>query len=83
MRANLSAMTIQMRPHASTVADRVRGIAVAKRVRQAELAVALGVSRMAVTRRLNGTVPFTDRELILLSKRLAVPVGAFFGEVAA
>lgn len=83
MRGNLSAMTIQTQRRTVSVADKVRGIAVEKRVRQADLAAALNVSRMAVTRRLNGTVPFTDRELIKLSERLDVPVGAFFGEVAA
>lgn len=65
------------------VADKVRGISVEKRVRQADLAEALNVSRMAIVRRLNGSVPFTDRELIILAQRLDVKVGAFFGEVAA
>lgn len=66
-----------------SVADKVRGIAAEKRVRQAELASTLNVSRMAIVRRLNGTVPFNDRELSALADRLGVPVGAFFGEVAA
>lgn len=65
------------------VADKVRGIAVEKRKKQADLAKALNVSRMAIVRRLNGTVPFTDQELIVLSEYLEVRVGAFFGEVAA
>ena len=65
------------------VAVKVRGIAYERRVKQAELADALNLSRMAIVRRLNGTVPFTDRELILLARRLDVQVGAFFGEVAA
>ena len=65
------------------VADKVRGIAAEKRVRQADLASTIGVSRMSFVRRLNGTVPFNDRELIALAQRLEVPVGAFFGEVAA
>ncbi len=76
-------MTIQTPLPTTNVADKVRGIAVEKRVRQADLAVALGVSRMAVVRRLNGSVPFTDRELSALARRLDVKVGAFFGEVAA
>lgn len=67
----------------SGVADKVRGISAEKRLRQADLADTLKVSRMAIVRRLNGSVPFTDRELILLAKRLDVKVGAFFGEVAA
>lgn len=65
------------------VAAKVRGIAAEKRVRQGDLATALSVSRMAIVRRFNGSVPFTDRELIALSDYLGVPVGAFFGEVAA
>ncbi|AGW42235.1 proline/betaine transporter [Leifsonia xyli subsp. cynodontis DSM 46306] len=65
------------------MAAKVRGIAAEKRVKQGDLAVALNVSRMAIVRRFNGSVPFTDRELIALSERLDVPVGAFFGEVAA
>lgn len=76
-------MTAQLIPSTTLVADKVRGIAVEKRVKQADLAVALNVSRMAIVRRLNGSVPFTDRELITLGQRLGVPVGAFFGEVAA
>ncbi len=67
----------------SAVTDKIRGIAAEKRVRQADIAEALNVSKMAVTRRFNGSVPWTDRELIILSDRLGVPVGAFFGEVAA
>ncbi|WP_115644483.1 helix-turn-helix domain-containing protein [Leifsonia aquatica] len=65
------------------VAAKVRGIAAEKRVRQADLASALNVSRMAIVRRFNGSVPFTDRELIALASHLGVPVGAFFGEVPA
>lgn len=65
------------------VAGKVRGIAYERRVKQADLAEALNLSRMAIVRRLNGTVPFTDRELIVLADRLDVKVGAFFGEVAA
>lgn len=65
------------------VAGKVRGISAEKRIRQVDLASALNLSRMAITRRFNGSVPFTDRELIALSDYLDVPVGAFFGEVAA
>lgn len=65
------------------VADKVRGIAAERRVRQVDIAAALNLSRMAVTRRFNGSVPFSAPELIILSKHLGVPVGAFFGEVAA
>lgn len=80
MRATLQRMPNQDIP---SVADKVRGIAAEKRVRQAQLAEALNISKMAITRRFNGSVPFTDRELIVLGRYLNVPVGAFFGEVAA
>lgn len=70
-------MTIQTTPD---VAAKVRGIAAERRVRQSDLADAMNVSRMAIVRRFNGSVPFTDRELITLSRYLDVPVGAFFGE---
>lgn len=73
-------MAIQTTP---SVAAKVRGIAAEKRVRQVDLADALNLSKMAITRRFNGSVPFTDRELIVLGERLGCPVGAFFGEVAA
>lgn len=76
-------MTIQTNRPTSAVADKIRGISAEKRVRQADLAEALNLSRMAVVRRLNGTVPFTDHELIILAQRLDVKVGAFFGEVPA
>ena len=73
-------MTNQTTPD---VPSKVRGIAAEKRVRQSDIAEVLHVSRMAVGRRFNGTVPFTANELIALSKHFGVPVGAFFGEVAA
>ena len=76
-------MTVMTTQLTSPVADKVRGIAVEKRVKQGQLAETLSISRQSVVRRLNGETPFTDRELIALSQRLGVPVGAFFGEVAA
>lgn len=66
-----------------TVADRVRGLAATQRITQAQLADELKLSRMSMTRRFNGTVPFKASELEALASFLGVPVGAFFGEVAA
>lgn len=63
------------------VPDNVRDIARARRVRQADLAETIGVSRMGIVRRLKGDTRFTDSELVRLGERLDVPVGAFFGEV--
>lgn len=65
------------------VVAEIRGIAAKQRVRQADLAAILNTSRMAIVRRMNGSVPFTADELIKLSRALDVPVGSFFGEHAA
>lgn len=67
----------------SDVANKVRGIAAERRLTQADMAQTLNCSRMAISRRMNGTVPFTAVDLIKLSQAFKTPVGAFFGEVAA
>lgn len=61
----------------SAVADRVRGIAAEKRIRQSDVAQHLGISRVAVARRFNGHVAFSPSELINLSDLLGVPAGDF------
>lgn len=76
-------MTYQSNRPISPVPGKVRGFAAEKRIKQADLAATLNLSRMAIVRRLKGDVRFTDEELIALSERFDVPVGAFFGEVAA
>ena len=43
-----------------------------------DIATALSVSEMGISRRLNGLTPFTAEELIRLSRALNVPVAAFF-----
>lgn len=63
------------------VAGEIRGLAAKKRIRQNELAEILHTSRMAISRRLNGSVPFTADELIILAQAMNVRVGVFFGEV--
>lgn len=65
------------------VAAKIRGAAAEKRVSQAQIANMLHTSRMAVSRRMNGHVPFTSDELIVLSQALGVPVATFFGEAVA
>lgn len=67
----------------SDVAGKVRGVAAEKRVSQAELADAISVSRMSMSRRFRGDTPFTAEELSKIANRLGTPVAAFFGEVAA
>ncbi|MGW9021295.1 helix-turn-helix domain-containing protein [Leucobacter chromiiresistens] len=62
------------------VASLVRGAMAERGVRQSDVAQALGVSRMAVSRRLSGETSFSAEELIVLRDVLGVPVGRFFGE---
>jgi transcriptional regulator with XRE-family HTH domain len=62
----------------SVVADRVRGIAAEKRVRQSDVAEHLGLSRVAVARRFNGHVAFSPSELINIATFLGVTPGEFF-----
>ena len=50
---------------------------------QADIAALLGLSQTAVSRRLKGNVDFSASELETLSREFNIPVGVFFGEVAA
>lgn len=61
------------------VASEVRAAAAKKRATQSDLGEALHLSRMAVSRRFSGAVPFTADELVTLSIFLETPVAAFFG----
>lgn len=66
------------------VASKVRGLAAERRISHAALADNLGLSRMAMSRRLSGAVPLTPEELIQLARQLDVPAGVLLGsEVAA
>lgn len=60
------------------VARRVRGLAAESRVKQAALAEALHLSRMATWRRMSGETPFAAADLIALSQVIGVPVAAFY-----
>lgn len=64
------------------VAAKVRGIAAEQRIRTADMAEELSLSRMAIHRRLSGEVAFSINELIALAGRFSVPVAAFFDETA-
>lgn len=64
------------------VAGRVRGIAAERRVSHAQLADTLGVTKMSMSRRMNGHTPFTAEELIRISEPLGVPATQFFEERA-
>lgn len=50
---------------------------------QMQVAALLGLSQTAVSRRLNGDVDFSASELSTLAREFSIPVGVFFGEVAA
>lgn len=65
------------------VAGAVRGAAAQRRITQQELAAALNLSEMAMSRRMNGITPFSPAELIRASRHCGVGVASFFGEVAA
>lgn len=74
---------LRMTQHLDTaVADKVRGIAAEKRIRQADIAEHLGISRVAVARRFNGHVAFSPSELIRIAAVLDVAPGDFFPERA-
>lgn len=62
----------------SVVADRIRGIAAEKRIRQVDVASHLGLSRVAVARRFNGHVAFSPSELMAIATYLGVEPGDFF-----
>lgn len=65
------------------VASKVRGVAAEHRTTQVDLAAALRMSPMAISRRMSGATPFTPEELIAISRHFGVPVGTFFGEAVA
>ena len=62
------------------VANKVRGVAAEKRVTQAELAFALSMTEMAMSRRMKGQTPFSPEELSRMADVLSTPVSTFFGE---
>ena len=65
------------------VAAKVRGVAAERLVSQGELAAALNISRMSMSRRFSGQTAFAPAELIALALLFNVPVGTFFGETTA
>jgi transcriptional regulator with XRE-family HTH domain len=62
------------------VADTVRAELARRRVSQAQLSAALGVSQPAISRRLTGAVPFTVDELHAVAALLGLPAGSLLGE---
>jgi transcriptional regulator with XRE-family HTH domain len=62
----------------SRIADKMRGVAAEKRATQGEVAGLLGIGRKAVNDRMNGRVPWTAAELLVLSEAWGVPVASLF-----
>lgn len=63
------------------IAAKVRGVAAEKRLTQAAMAGALGLSRASIVERINGRVPFTGAELFTLAQATTTPISRFFPEV--
>lgn len=68
--------------HAQRVAAAVRAESARRRITQTQIAEHLGLSRMAVSRRLSGVVPFDADELGRTAELFGVPVSVLFGEAA-
>ncbi|MEI3845244.1 MULTISPECIES: hypothetical protein [unclassified Microbacterium] len=64
------------------VARRVRGLAAETKTKQAAIAAALHLSRMATWRRMSGETPFTAADLIAIAPVIGVPVAAFYSDAA-
>ena len=58
----------------AAVAGRVRAFAAERRVSQTDLADALGMSKMAISRRFNGVVPFAVDELGQVAGFFDIPI---------
>ena len=68
---------------APTIGDRVRGIRVQSRLRQADLAGLLGLSPAAYARRESDEVQFKATEIATLARRFGVPSASLLCEEAA
>lgn len=68
-------METQTPPH---IPSEVRGYAARAHLTQSDLAGILGLSRMSVSRRMNGKVRFSTDELTSLATAFGVPVASFF-----
>ena len=60
--------------HAKRVASAVRAEVARRKISQATLGEALGLSQMGVSRRINGAVEFSAAEILILSELLGVTV---------
>ena len=64
------------------ISGKVRSVAAEYRASQSQLADALSLSRMAITRRMNGSVQWSGKDLAILADYFDVPVARFYGDVA-
>ena len=70
-------------PDAMTnIADRVRGIAVEKRFTHDRIASLLRLSRTSVSARMNGSIPWTGAELLILAAAFRISPARFFPDLA-
>lgn len=64
------------------IAAKVRGAAAEHRTSQADIAAVLSISRMAMSRRFNGSTPFTGEDISRVASYLGVTIGSLFGEAS-
>lgn len=60
------------------IADRVRGIATEKRYTHDRIAALLRRSRTSISQRMNGTIPWTGAELLILAAAWRIDPKRFF-----
>ncbi len=67
----------------ATLAANIRAEMGRRKMSQADLAAAVGISQPGVSKRLNGTVPWTFPEVVSVAQVFNVPLAVLTGEVAA
>lgn len=80
----MHAQRVNILPVSDThVAANIRAEMARQRKTQTEMAPAIGISRMALHRRLTGKAAFKASELAAAAKFLAVPITDLLGDLAA
>ncbi len=64
------------------ISGKVRAVAAEYRSSQSQLADALHMSRMAITRRMSGDVQWSARDIAVLADHFGVPIARFYGDAA-
>ena len=75
-------MTTPHPSHAERVADAVRAECARRRITQHQLAKSLGLSQMAVSRRLSGAVALDVNELYAVAQLLDITPAELIGDAA-